>query len=260
MHRQDGPRLNEKESLAQQLLSSDILDHHSKRFFDCLSDSRAQRVARVLHSRTRHLTIALEDVLGAHNCAAVLRTADAFGIQDVHMIRGNSNMGTEHVQARNSTRCVSKGAEKWLTLRKYASSTACVRELRKNGYRIFVSSLGDEAKPLEELDFCEKSALIFGNEVEGVTSQLEGMADERFVIQNVGFVESYNVSVAVSISLAHSAAKCIESLAPSQYQLTIPEKRDVLRSWLTPPRLQYMTLNDNDASLKEIALGNGASV
>lgn len=51
-----------------------------------LTPQRLQRIDEVLSNRTRHLTVVLEDVFQAHNISAVLRSSDAFGVQDVHVI------------------------------------------------------------------------------------------------------------------------------------------------------------------------------
>lgn len=229
-------------SAANELQKSEILDAELRKFYDCLSDERAERVATVLQERTRHLTIVLEEVLGPHNCAAVLRTADAFGIQDVHFIRSSFGMDEKERERkvkrprRNTPESskVSKGADNWLTLKRHKSPQQCVERLRKAGYRIYVSSLAEGAKPLEELPFNKKTALIYGNEVQGVSEELTKTADERFVIRNVGFVDSYNISVAVAITLSLVSPKCRREVPTADYELTLEEKREILRKWLIP--------------------------
>ena len=51
-----------------------------------LTDERKQRFLEVLALRTRFLTVAIEDVFQLHNTSAVIRSCDAFGIQDVHVV------------------------------------------------------------------------------------------------------------------------------------------------------------------------------
>lgn len=51
-----------------------------------ISEERRQKLITYAHERTRYITVVLEDVYQPHNISAVLRTADCFGIQDIHII------------------------------------------------------------------------------------------------------------------------------------------------------------------------------
>ena len=61
-----------------------------RRLIAHLTPTRApERIAKMNHAlahRTRYLTIVLEDIFQPHNAAAVLRSCDGFGIQDIHVI------------------------------------------------------------------------------------------------------------------------------------------------------------------------------
>ena len=50
-----------------------------------INEDRLSRIDEVLGSRTKHLTVVLEDIHKAHNANAVLRSCDGFGVQDVHL-------------------------------------------------------------------------------------------------------------------------------------------------------------------------------
>ena len=56
-----------------------------------LTENRKERFETVIKSRTRHITMVLEDVYQARNSSAVMRTADGFGLQDMHLIEKRNN-------------------------------------------------------------------------------------------------------------------------------------------------------------------------
>ena len=81
-----------------------------------LSPSRVALMRRALEWRTRRLTVVLEDIFQSHNASAVLRTCDALGIQEAHVIENRNRF----VPSRN----VDMGASKWMDVRRYALPTA----------------------------------------------------------------------------------------------------------------------------------------
>lgn len=158
-----------------------------------LTARRRERFAQVLSKRTRRLTLVLEDVFQPHNISAVLRSCDAFGVQDVHV-----------VESRNEYEPVSEvalGSEQWLSVRRYETTAACLGELRAGGYRIVATSPGPDSRPVEEVDVEQPLALWFGTEKEGLTDEVLASADELVRIPMYGFVESFNVSVAAALCL-----------------------------------------------------------
>ena len=51
-----------------------------------LSEERRERLSSVLDHRTTHFCIAMEDLYYERNSGAIIRTADGYGIQNVHVI------------------------------------------------------------------------------------------------------------------------------------------------------------------------------
>ena len=158
-----------------------------------LTERRRERFQEILATRTRYLTVALEDVYQLHNASAVIRSCDAFGIQDAHL-----------VVARYGSRLdknIAKGAQQWVDIHKHRSGAACVRQLRKLGYRIVATSPhGDAVRP-EALELSSPIALFFGTEKDGLSEDLLEEADATVRIPMVGFSESLNISVAAAILL-----------------------------------------------------------
>jgi tRNA (guanosine-2'-O-)-methyltransferase len=162
-----------------------------------LTAERQTRFADVLNQRTRRITIVLEDIYGSHNIGAVLRTCDAFGVQDVHVIEDSHEFQLEPE--------IALGSQKWLTVRRYRDvpnpRRRCVNALRAAGYRLLAVTPHADAPPPEEVDVSRPCALLFGTERDGLTDELSSLADDGVRIPMCGFVESLNVSVAAALCL-----------------------------------------------------------
>lgn len=157
-----------------------------------LTEERAARIERCVAERTRAVIPVLEAVDDPRNVAAVLRSADAFGIQEVHLIEGS--------QPFLASRRVTQGAELWLELVRHASPEACVAALRARGYKVYVATMDGDTAP-EELRREQRVAVVFGNEQSGVAPATAALCDRRYAIPMRGFAQSLNVSVAAAITL-----------------------------------------------------------
>ncbi len=175
-----------------------------------LSDDRRRRIDEVVSRRTRHLTVAIEGVRDPHNTAAVIRTADAFGLQVVHVI--------ERGERFLSSRKVTQGAHKWVDLGVWSGPQPFVETVRAEGKRILAAAMdGDVA--VDALDPDEPLALVFGNEHEGITPEIRSLCDGAFSIPMFGFAESINVSAAAAITLAHLRRFGRGGLTPEEAQI-----------------------------------------
>jgi len=160
-----------------------------------LSETRMQRIDEVLKQRTRDVCVIIDRLDKAHNYMAIMRTMDAFGIQDAHIVPLESDdNGT-------ISKKVTQGAHKWLTIHMHKSWRECFDAVKKEGYKIYASYLDDNAKGLESLDLSGKVALLFGNELKGLEKEEVKACDGVFILPMVGFSQSYNVSVASALTL-----------------------------------------------------------
>ncbi len=161
-----------------------------------LTPARVKRIDRVLDGRTYNFATVVEGLQDTGNMAAIMRSAEAFGFQPFHVIANARRY-------KMSTR-TTQGANKWLDVYRWGAVEACVDYLHEHGYRIVATDVGEGAEPIESFDFTEKTALVFGNEPDGVSSELLRLADARTVIPTPGFVESFNVSAAAAVCLHHA--------------------------------------------------------
>ena len=175
--------------------------------------------------RTRHLTLVLEDVYQAHNSSAVLRSMESWGIQDIYAIE---NTNPFHMHRR-----IAKGAFDWLTIHQFHehknNTLACIQDLKSKGYKVVATALHENAIPLEELDITQKTAIVMGTELSGVSNTILEQADENVVIPMHGFTESLNVSVAASVIMQHLSNKLRKSNIP--WQLSQEEQLELKIEW-----------------------------
>lgn len=157
-----------------------------------LTNARRERIASVIAARTRSVVPVLDGLLDPHNIGAVLRSADAFGVQEVHVIETDDTF--------LAARRVAQGTERWIDVVRHPSAATCVAALRARGHRVYVAAMDGDLHP-EQLREHPHVAVVFGNEHAGVSAEMRALADGTYTIPMCGFVQSLNVSVAAAITL-----------------------------------------------------------
>jgi tRNA (guanosine-2'-O-)-methyltransferase len=160
-----------------------------------MTPEREERLTAVLNKRQTDVTVVLENVFDPHNISAVMRTADAVGIQDIFIL--NNKIPPHRKWGAKS----SSSAAKWLTVHQYTDAGACFAELRKRYKKIYTTHLSTNAVGLHQLNLTEPVALVFGNEHSGVSPDIIALADGNFIIPQVGIIKSLNISVACAVTL-----------------------------------------------------------
>lgn len=163
---------------------------------DYITPERARRIDRVLDGRTYRLATVVEGLVNMGNVSAVMRSAEALGVQPFHVITGEATF-------KNSRR-TSQGAEKWLDVYRWQEPAACARHLHEAGYRIVVTHLDERSVPIDDVDFSIPTAIVFGNERDGASRATLELADAHVIVPMAGFVQSFNISVAAAVTLYHA--------------------------------------------------------
>ncbi|HEY1200157.1 MAG TPA: TrmH family RNA methyltransferase, partial [Niastella sp.] len=91
-----------------------------------MTPERRARLLAVLNKRQSDLTVVLENVFDPHNISAVMRTADAVGLQDIYVL--NTKIPRHKKWGAKS----SSSAAKWLTIHQHTDAADCFAELRQN--------------------------------------------------------------------------------------------------------------------------------
>lgn len=159
-----------------------------------MTPERAETLERVLGQRTRYVTICTENTFHPQNASALVRTAEAFGLQEIHNIEMLCSF-KPNVQ-------IVKGTDKWVEIYKHRSTEEGLDALRSSGYRIVATSPHIDGRTPETFDVSAGPfALIFGTEHAGISQQTLESADEFIQVPMYGMVESLNVSACASILL-----------------------------------------------------------
>jgi tRNA (guanosine-2'-O-)-methyltransferase len=181
-------------------------------------------MADVLRRRQPDLTLVVEDVHDPHNVSAILRSADATGILNVHLLYTKE-------QFPKLGRKSSASASKWVGREFHRSVDKCYADLRKKGFIICATHLGAKSKSLYELDLTKKVALVFGNEHRGVSDEAARLADENFQIPMMGMIESLNVSVACAVSLYEALRQRSKAGKYEKPALNARQLKVLLENW-----------------------------
>ena len=185
-----------------------------------VTEERVAKIDAVLARRTASLTVVVEGMVDTGNVAAVLRTADGFGIQDFHAI--------DTARSYKHSKRTSQGAEKWIDRYRWQSPAECVTHLHGAGFDVVAAHVDPDAVPIADLDLTGPTALVFGNELDGLSDEMLALADRHALVPITGFVQSFNISVAAALCL-YEARRQREGAATGYGDLD-PEDHERLRA------------------------------
>ncbi len=195
---------------------------------------RYESLTRRLGLRTRYMVMCLEDIYYPHNASAVIRSAEAFGIQELHAV--------EHTVRFAPNKHIVRGTDQWLDIRKWNDTLSLVGHLRGRGYRIAVtapprveSASGGPRTNFTPSDFdiaAGPFALFMGTEKTGISAELAAEADAVISIPMVGFAESLNISVSAAIAAQRLTERIREPESGVAWQLEPDDRERLLYRWL----------------------------
>ena len=191
-----------------------------------VSEKRLQLFYEKLNLRTRNITVVLEDIFQSRNISAALRSADCFGIQDIHIIENKNKYLIDE--------SVSLGAGKWINVIQYNqkknNTYDCIKYLKNEGYQIIATTPHNSDINLNDFDTKNnKIALLLGSELNGLSEEALELADIKMKINMYGFTESLNISVSAAICCQHLTNKLRKN---DDWKLKEDEKLDILLDWL----------------------------
>ncbi|MBE9560166.1 MAG: tRNA (guanosine(18)-2'-O)-methyltransferase TrmH [Proteobacteria bacterium] len=158
-----------------------------------MTPERLAIIKASLDRRQTDLTVVMENVRKPHNLAAVARTLEAVGGLEIHAITALTSIRLTQMSAG--------GTKKWMKVTKHPSTDQGLKFLKQQGYQIIATSLCENSKDYREIDYTRPTAILVGEELEGISEQAKQMADENISIPMVGMVQSLNVSVASALVL-----------------------------------------------------------
>ena len=114
-----------------------------------LTHERKERFEAVLSQRTKHFTVATEDVYQLHNTSAVLRSCDVFGVQEINVIEAR--------KGKRIDREIAMGAQKWVDVNRFSNTQDCIAHLKQQGYQIVATTPHKDECLLHDFDVTKKS-------------------------------------------------------------------------------------------------------
>lgn len=199
--------------------TSDI--HYLNYLENIITENRRDKFIDVLSRRTKHFTVAIEDVFQLHNTSAVMRSCEIFGIQELNVI--------EEKYGKAIDKEIAMGAQKWVDVNQYNSTTACMDALKDKGYRIIATTPHKESCFLEDFDITKPAAFFFGTERLGLSEEVMNRADGFLKIPMFGLTESINVSSSAAIIIQNLSSRLRNS--DIQWQLTEEEMLEKRIDW-----------------------------
>ncbi|KAF3648682.1 putative anthocyanidin 5,3-O-glucosyltransferase-like [Capsicum annuum] len=188
-----------------------------------IMDSRKERFRNAVKHRTYSVCLVVEGLSDFGNVSATFRSADALGIQSVHVVACDSS------KRYRENRHVSMGAEKWLDIELWDSVHECFKVLKSRGYRIATTHLGTDTVSVYDMDWSCPTAIVVGNELRGISEEALESSDLHCSIPMKGMVDSFNVSVAAGLLMHHAVCDrtsrlgCHGDLTSEESQILLAE-------------------------------------
>jgi tRNA (guanosine-2'-O-)-methyltransferase len=219
----DATTMNEQNQqvAAWEALSPEAVQKATNILLPYVRNDRLERIQAVLKQRTIHTSFLFECPSNPSNVFACLRTIESFGIQHVHVIIQSGRYQGKAALSQKRGMRTAMGAAQWLTLHQHASpeaAMAAIRRTHNNNVRIYASDVNADAKDIRTMDWRStpqdnnkdaadhRICIVMGNEERGISDELRALVDETFYLPMQGFAESFNLSVATAITLAHLSA------------------------------------------------------
>ncbi len=143
------------------------------------------------------LVVVLDNVRSMHNIGSIFRTSDGFAVEKICLCGITAQPPHREIEK------TALGATQSIEWEYYATVGSAIEELKNSGYTIIAIEQAENSVMLtnHEPKRSEKYALIFGNEVQGVSDEAMSMADKCIEIPQFGTKHSFNIVVSAGIVL-----------------------------------------------------------
>ena len=189
-----------------------------------ITERRRAKLEEVARHRQPDLTVVVEDVHDPHNVSAMLRSCDAAGVLQVQLVYTVDTF--PRIGGKSSA-----SAGKWISTRRFRSIEECYGQLRREGFTIWATRIGEKSRSLYDLDFTSKTAVVFGNEHRGVSEAASDGADGLLQIPMVGMIQSLNVSVACAVTVFEALRQRMHAPGWDTPKLSPQEFAQMVEAW-----------------------------
>lgn len=153
------------------------------------------------------MIIILDNIRSMHNVGSIFRTADAAGVEKIYLCGITPDPLDKYGRPNSRLIKVSLGAENFIKWEHIDSTLELIKILKKQDPKIEIYAIELHQDAINYKDFTnfnrEKSILILGGEVDGLSPDILAHATKILKIPMLGQKESLNVSVAFGIVAYH---------------------------------------------------------
>ena len=139
------------------------------------------------------IIVALDDIQDPGNLGTILRTVDSIGLKQLIVSKGTADVYNPKV-VRSSM-----GAIFRVEVIEVENLKETIESMKRNNFELVVTSLQTESS-IYDVEY-KKKIIVIGNEANGVSQEIQDMADKKIKIPMLGKTESLNASVATAIIL-----------------------------------------------------------
>jgi tRNA (guanosine-2'-O-)-methyltransferase len=188
--------------------------------------NRFKKIKHILSQRQPDLTVLMDNVNKAHNAAAIARTCDATGILDIHAFAASETI--------KITQKTSGGVKKWTRIHHHESAGAAIKNLKQKNFQIITAHLTENSVDYREIDFTQKTALVVGAELFGISCDAVQLSDQCVHIPMHGMTQSLNVSVACALILFEAERQRKEKGMYGKSRIEYEMYKKILFEWAYP--------------------------
>ncbi len=196
-----------------------------------MTPERYSRIVNVLNKRQPDLTVITDEVHKGRNVAAIIRTCDAVGIDNIHVVIPKAGF--------QNYRGTALGSEKWVEVALHENVATPIHRLQNQGFQVVAAHLSDTAVDYRTIDYTRPTAVLLGTERHGPSKKALDDVDTHITIPMLGMVASYNVSVAAAIIMAEASQQRQQSGLYDQPRLAESIYKERLFCWCHPVLADY---------------------
>ncbi|MEP7706772.1 RNA methyltransferase [Paraglaciecola sp. 25GB23A] len=166
-----------------------------------------QRADEVKDYQCKNLIAVLENPMDMKNIGAVIRNANALGVEKIYVVDGRKSLPEDwqEMRERKSLYKISVSASKWTFIKRFDTSEECLAHLEKKRFTSIVTSphvKGRQNFVLHEADYTQtRLAVWFGNESRGISDLVVERSECCISIPMFGIIESLNLATTSGIVL-----------------------------------------------------------
>jgi len=141
----------------------------------------------------KQIIVILDNIRSVHNVGAIFRTSDGAGVHNIYLC------GITPTPEHKKVHKTALNAEEYVKWDYFKSTQEAINKAKDQGYAVFSVEQSANSSKLNEYDFPEKTALIFGNEITGIGPAIMESSDKVIELPMAGKKNSLNVSTCVGI-------------------------------------------------------------